>query len=101
MQTLTESPQNKKSKARPLRTFLKLQPDHLNRNKGVAHQFNETAIFIATPMKKCIKQFIVPVNTVFVNLLTEKLWVLCQNIIFFLVIQTRFLIFVLVQDKGE
>ena len=37
------------------------------------HQFTETATFITTPMNKYIKQFILPVGSRFVNLLTEKL----------------------------
>ena len=37
------------------------------------HQFTETATFITTPMSKYIKQFILPVGSLFVNLLTEKL----------------------------
>ena len=42
---------------------------------GVADQFIEKAIFKATPMKDHIQQFILPVNSVFVNLLIENLWV--------------------------
>ena len=37
------------------------------------HQFTETATFVTTPMNKYIKQFILPVDSLFVNFLTEKL----------------------------
>ena len=45
-----------------------------HKDTGIVRQLTKTTIFIATPMKKHIQQFIL-LKGVFVNLLTEKLWV--------------------------
>ena len=57
--------------------FLEFQAVH--KDTEVVRQFTKTATFIATPMKKhsavCFTK-----GCFLVDLLTEKLWVYCQNI---------------------
>ena len=99
------SKQKRKSNVSSLRTSLRLLNISTSCTPeldiGVVHQFIETVIFIATPMKTHIQQFILPVNSFFVDLLTEKLRVQCQTILCLLAKQTIFLSFFLASYKNE